>query len=232
MAGWQHPRATERQERLDPSDQVNCARSEPPGFSNVVLFPHRPLDGATSVPAIVSIPQDRPPPTASAIPARAIYGGLLVVSVAVHAAFLVFLNREPTPTPSLGEEVISVEIVVGANTQAGNAERPGEAEIDNSPVKEAEKPPAETAEEAKPEEKPVEPEPVRTAEEPQTVEEALPSAIAVVPEERPQEKPIREADQPRTSAACRHRAKAKNTGCAFGCVARRRARQLRERRQL
>jgi protein TonB len=179
----------EQQDRLIPADQLNQ-----PGFSNVVLFPRPPLNGAAqSAPAIVSAPEDRPP-TASAIRGRAIYGGLLVVSLAVHAALLAFLDREPTSAPSLGEEVISVEIVVGGTTQAGNAERPSDAETDNSPAKEedVEKPPTETAQDAKPEEKPAEPEQMRTAEEPQTVEEAVPAAIAVVPEERPQEKPIRE----------------------------------------
>jgi protein TonB len=188
VAGWQHFHATERKDPVDPAR----AQAE---ISNVVLFPRPPLNGTTeSAPAIVSVPGDRVLRMASALRGRALYGVLLVVSLAVHATFLVFLNREPVPAPSLGEEVISVEIVVGANTQAGNAERPSDADTDNPAIEpDTEKPPTETAQDAKPEEKPAEPETARAAEEPQeTAAEVVPSIVAVAPEERAQEKPVRE----------------------------------------
>jgi len=170
VAGWQHSHATEQQDLADPAS----AQAE------IILFPHPRVNGVTSpVPAIVSIPEDR---QMQAVRGRALYGGLLVGSLAAHAAFLIFLNREPTPAPSLGEEVISVEIVVGANTQAGNAERPSDADTDNPATEpDTEERPIETAQDPQPEEKPAEPETARATEEPKAVEEALPSTIAAPP---------------------------------------------------
>jgi periplasmic protein TonB len=211
--GWQHCKTREYPHRLHRSDQpdeADAGRSEQQ-LGNVVLFPRsRPDDPVRSAPTIAR--EQRAARTIPALRGRAIYGGLLIVSLAAHAALLAFLNREPTPTASVGEEVISVEIIVGATTQAGDAQRPSETEIDNSSAKEtdAEKPPAETAPEEKQEEKqkeePADREPVRTAEEPQAVEEAMPSTLSVAPEQRPQE-PIREeasrepAPQPKRDAA-------------------------------
>jgi protein TonB len=191
MAGWQHSNATERQDRMDPADP---ARS-PAEIGNVVPFPCSAPNGARqSVSPIVPITPDRSPRAASTIRGRALYGGLLAMSLATHAALLIFLNREPTSAPSLGEEVISVEIVIGANTQAGNAERPSDADADNPAIEpDTQKPQTETTQDAKPEGKPVEPETARAAEEPQeTATESVPSNIAAAPEERPQEKPVQE----------------------------------------
>src|SRR5262245_37837191 len=91
--------------------------SEP---SNVVPFWRPRHDSAAgTAPPIGIAPRDRPAPVASI--GRRRIGGLLVGSLLVHGAIFFALTREPTPTDSMGEDAISVEIVVGANTAAGVA---------------------------------------------------------------------------------------------------------------
>lgn len=51
------------------------------------------------------------------------------LSLAVHGGLLAAFWREPEPLASIGIEVMSVEIVVGATAPAGAAQAPGENEI-------------------------------------------------------------------------------------------------------
>jgi protein TonB len=87
-----------------------------------------------------------------------------VLSLAVHAALFATLWREPAPLASNGEQVISLEIVVGATAPAGMAQTPGEQQVQAAAAPEPQQPetprePEEKATEqaAKPE-TPVEPE--------------------------------------------------------------------------
>jgi len=68
------------------------------------------------------------------------------------------LSREPTPLASIGEEVLSVEIVVGATASAGIAQTPGENEVQAvAPEPQQAEPPRETEQAAttQPQEVPV-----------------------------------------------------------------------------
>jgi len=60
---------------------------------------------------------------------RARLWAFALLSVLVHGSLLAFLWREPDPLASIGVQVISVEIVVGADAPAGVAPTPGENEI-------------------------------------------------------------------------------------------------------
>ena len=51
------------------------------------------------------------------------------LSLAVHASLLMYFSREPEPLASIGIEVISAEIVLGATAPAGAAPTPGELEL-------------------------------------------------------------------------------------------------------
>ena len=60
---------------------------------------------------------------------RARLAAFAAVSLAVHGGLLMAFWREPTPLASIGVEVISVEIVVGATAPAGIAATPGEQQV-------------------------------------------------------------------------------------------------------
>jgi protein TonB len=200
MTSWQRPKTTNHSDLPSPHsqpDHVDLARSQLDfrdglaGHGNIVPFMRPPPDAAMrSAPIVAAMPQHSPPRSAPALLARMSYAGLLIGSLAAHAALLAFLNREAAPTASIGEEVISVEIVVGANTQAGIAERPSEAETDNRVA-------AQEPKEDKPEVKSPEPETplVRdVAEQPppvsESVPEEIPAAVVVKNEIRDDVKPV------------------------------------------
>jgi len=75
------------------------------------------------------------------------------LSLMVHAGLLLALSREPAPLASIGEQVISLEIVVGATAPAGMAETPGEQQVQAAAAPEEKAP-----EQAAKPETPVEPE--------------------------------------------------------------------------
>ena len=54
------------------------------------------------------------------------------LSLAVHASLLMYFSREPEPLASIGIEVISAEIVLGATAPAGAAPTPGELELNTA----------------------------------------------------------------------------------------------------
>jgi periplasmic protein TonB len=60
---------------------------------------------------------------------RAALLAFAMLSLALHAGALWALSSEPAPFVSIGEQVISLEIVVGATAPAGVAQTPGEAEV-------------------------------------------------------------------------------------------------------
>src|SRR2546423_12988834 len=55
------------------------------------------------------------------------------VSLVVHGGLFAAFWREPAPLASIGEQVISLEIVVGATAPAGVAQTPGEQEVQAPP---------------------------------------------------------------------------------------------------
>ncbi len=93
-------------------------------LDNVVPFARPRRSGGVEIsPPVGLAERDRPVPPVPAAGERWRLAGFLVASLVVHGSLCAALNREPTPMASLGEEVISVEIVVGANAAAGAAEK-------------------------------------------------------------------------------------------------------------
>src|SRR5262245_57843104 len=97
-----------------PANDGAPAGSQTPALGNVIRFVRSRQSGTAAAPPIELSPQDRPAPHRP-FRSRSRIAGLLVISLLVHGSFFVVLNREPEPTASIGEEAISVDIVVGAN---------------------------------------------------------------------------------------------------------------------
>src|SRR5437764_789485 len=116
------------------------------------------------------------------------------LSVAMHAGLFAAFWREPVPLASIGEQVISIEIVVGATAPAGVAQTPGEQD---AATPETLQPEAPREPEEKATETPLEPEvasetPKPNEEPPRAV--ARDTEVALVPP--PQEKPAEPKVQP------------------------------------
>ncbi len=186
------------------------ATSERNDLSNVIPFQPRPRaandDATQSTPCLVCNQTTRPCPFLSAFDWRKQWPVLLLGSVAAHASLFVWFLQEPPPRASIGLEVISVEVVLGAHTEAGTAQTPGETAIesahspdiappDDSRTELTEQPVQETKREPEPEpEVQEEPKPVVQEEpKPQIMAAAPPepqpeAELAVDPE--PEKKPV------------------------------------------
>jgi periplasmic protein TonB len=110
------------------ADTVKAPPHAAPEFdlTNVVPFARREGAPARTAPPISVAPADRP--TAGFAPKRARLAALIVCSAAAHAALYLPFAREPEPMASLGEMVISAELVIGTNTPAGPLDERGQAE--------------------------------------------------------------------------------------------------------
>ena len=90
-------------------------------LTNVVPFVRRRDDSAArqAAPAIV-VGADARPARPHAEPRDVLYwSALLLVSAAAHAALYLPFGQEPPPLASIGEVAVSVELVLGANQDAG-----------------------------------------------------------------------------------------------------------------
>ncbi|MEJ0077360.1 MAG: TonB family protein [Alphaproteobacteria bacterium] len=107
------------------ADHARPANDTGADLGNVVPFA-RPPGNARAAPAI-AVPAHagwiaRP----RRVRERAWFAGFVTLSLAAHAGLFMAFWREPTPLASIGMEVISVEIVVGATAPAGTAPTEGE----------------------------------------------------------------------------------------------------------
>ena len=108
---------------------------------NVIPFP-RPRAIATPAPEIAL------PTEAAHLPATAVARDRLqlvafaALSLAVHAGLFVAFWRDPVPLASIGEQVMSLEIVIGATAPAGVAQAPGENEVQAAAAPEPQQPEA------------------------------------------------------------------------------------------
>src|SRR5262245_11409442 len=102
---------------------------------NVVPFTRlrRRAAAAAAPPEIAFDPAQRPAPFFIRGRGRLIVP-LLAVSLIAHCGLYVLFNRPPPPMASIGLEVMSVEIVLGANAPAGAAAKPGENETQSAPA--------------------------------------------------------------------------------------------------
>jgi protein TonB len=167
--------------RLRSRDKAAAPESEF-DLSNVVPFA-RGRREPSAAPPISTSPADRffGPLTSN----RERFAALVVCSIAAHAALYLPFMREPEPMSSIGEIAITAEIVLGANTPAGNAAQTGDAEASApTPAQDPDPQPDAKPEPELAQTEPPKPEP-RQAEAPQTQRVAeLPT-----PEEQPSIKP-------------------------------------------
>jgi len=113
-------------------------------LGNVVPF-MRLREGRTA--PVVTLPTDAPSLShASLARERARLAAFLVASLVLHAGLFMALWREPPPLASIGLEVMSVEIVLGATAPAGAAATPGEQQVNSATAPQTEPTEAEKAE--------------------------------------------------------------------------------------
>jgi protein TonB len=134
--------------RADPGDAIGAppAPSNSSDLHNVIPF-LRPRTAEVHAPAVFLPGDVVRPPAARLVRERARLAGFAAISLLVHGALFAAFWREPDPLASIGVEVISAEIVIGAKTPAGPASTPGEQQ-ENSPAVAAEQKPDEQAPEA------------------------------------------------------------------------------------
>lgn len=110
--------------------------SERNDLSNVIPFQPRPRgaenDNAPKAPPVVCDHSSRPCPFLSGFDWRKQWPLLLVGSVAAHASLFAWFMQEPPPKASIGLEVISVEMVLGAQSEAGTANTPGQTAVESA----------------------------------------------------------------------------------------------------
>ena len=140
------------------------------------------------------------------------------LSLLVHGGLFAILMREPPPLASIGLEVMSVEVVLGATAPAGVATAPGEnqvqsaaapdeqsTEVEQTEQKATEQPqtvevakqetaPEQKTEQPKTETKPDEPKPYETAAVPEQSAQPEPTpSVAMVESPTPRWRPLRRA---------------------------------------
>jgi protein TonB len=156
-------------------------------LSNVVPFRRKPRTRVrSSAPALKLDPSERPalPPAAESWLRGATF---FVLSLTAHAALFAAFNPQPSPKASIGMEVITVELVLGANTNAGLAPTPSPSEeAKNSAAAEAgseepplkEDKPQDVRQETQPEsQEDKQPDTEADAAKPQVVEESLQPSV-------------------------------------------------------
>jgi len=137
------------------AEASSASAGESSDLSNVVPFP-RLRDGANiraaALPVVTAA--DRPAIAFAAQRHAARWMVFLACSVAAHLLFYLPFRQEPEEMVSLGELAVSVDIILGANEQAGAAQQSDKAE---APVASEAKPTEQPAEEPNPEVARVEP---------------------------------------------------------------------------
>ena len=140
--------------RVDDLDAVVPARAEHSlpandtgaDLGNVVPF-MRPRGNARTAPAVV-LPADAARPGAGGLTRERLrLAAFVTASLALHAGLFMAFWREPAPLASIGMEVISVEIVVGATAPAGVAPTQGEQQVNAAAAPETEETEVDKAEE-------------------------------------------------------------------------------------
>jgi periplasmic protein TonB len=106
----------------DKLEQGTAGPARPPlDGGNIILF-SRP-GRVSAAPPIVLRAEDRPAPWRPQDRGRALMPVFFVGAIALHAG-LYALERKPTPVPSIGEVLITIDIVLGSQLTAGLASTP------------------------------------------------------------------------------------------------------------
>jgi protein TonB len=116
------------------------------------------------------------------------------LSLMAHAGLLWAFWREPAPLASIGEQVISLEIVVGGTAPAGVAQAPGEQEVQAAAAHEPQQNEPEPEQQATPQ-----PQTIQVGPEEKAPEQAAKAETPVEPEVTT-EAPKREQEMPRQVA--------------------------------
>lgn len=164
-------------------------------MSNVVPFAR--VRAAPQAPEITP-PSDPRPATAGRAGERLWLAAFIALSLAVHVGLFLAFWKDPVPLASIGEEVISLEIVVGATAPAGVAQTPGEQQLQSAaPEPQQPAPPRETEQAAT-----AQPQEVPVATEEKAPEEKKPEQAAETPPEpKLAEAPMPEPERSRAAAS-------------------------------
>jgi protein TonB len=153
-------------------------------LTNVIVLAHRRNTSGVDAPSVTVKDEERPAPVWSWRDSTP-WTALIAAALLLHLALVLFFLRDPVPMPSLALDSISVDIVLGGQTEAGVAQAPSPAEsapstASESPPKATEQP-LDVTEQTKPELRP-------------RIETAEPQ-----PEEQKRQEP--KAEEPRVAAA-------------------------------
>jgi protein TonB len=156
--------------------------------ANVIPFKRARPDEAAGGPAIPPVLDGaaRPAPRAPAERRRQI-AAFFVLSLALHGGLYAAFWEQPRPLASVGIEAITVDIVLGANSEAGLASTPGENEAQS----------AAPAEEVKPDDEAVEQRERAAEARPETPVTTREMTAAEVPEAKPEESALAMVVTPR-----------------------------------
>jgi periplasmic protein TonB len=211
--------------KIAPTDRLGAVAPaatalEGADLTNVVVLAHRRNTSGIEAPAVAVRDDERPAPVLSWRDTTP-WTALIAAALLLHLALVVFFMRDPRPMPSLALDSISVDIVLGGQTEAGVAQTPSPAEsapssaVESAPKAEQPievteqtrpdlRPRIEAAEPQREEQKPeesraaAEPEPAPTPPEPEptpTLAETQPTPNQAEPEQpKPVEEPV--ASQP------------------------------------
>lgn len=149
-------------------------------LNNVVPF-QRPRAAAPHAPDVV-LPSDaaRLPSTRPARE-RARLLGFAALSLLVHGGLFAAFWREPVPLASIGVEVMSIEIVIGATAPAGIAQTPGEQQVQAAAA--------------------IDPTPAEPEQQAEQKATQQPQTVAVAPEERAPERAVVERSDQKLAEA-------------------------------
>jgi len=101
------------------------------GVPRIIPFIWREQADEPAVPAIVANRSWIPPTPASD---HGLWMGSAVVSVLLHTSVVLFFVEKLTPRASVGVEVISVDLILGADAEAGLARTPSRSEVSPLPT--------------------------------------------------------------------------------------------------
>ncbi len=148
-------RGNEQDGAVDFRGAVLVARRDEPlasdasDLSNVVPFARPRRSGTAAafpLPSVGAADRAAPPPAKFGLGTGI---ALFAASLALHSLFLLMFWQQPRPMASIGIEVMTVEITLGATTLAGIAETPGQEETALPPSKEEEGETAEVTEQSR-----------------------------------------------------------------------------------
>lgn len=169
--------------KVEPSDRLGALVPAPApaaldgaDLTNVIVLAHRRNASGAEAPSVSVKDSDRPAPAAPWTD-RVPWTGLIAGALLLHLALVLTFMREPVPMASLDLESVSVEIVLGGQTEAGIAQAP-------SPEQSAPSTPS-----------------TSTPEQPQQTEQPTETAEQTKPDLRPSIEPQRDEPKPQEAQA-------------------------------